>query len=326
MSKFKGKRVLIAGAGSTGIALAKFFHQSGAKITISDTKTREQLGTVADMLEEFEPIWELGGHSAKAVTNQDLIVLSPGIDPSDKAWEPAKQKGIPVTGELELAASLITQPIIAITGTNGKSTATRLIYEFLKASGVETWIGGNYGTPLIEFVTTKSKAKVLVVEVSSFQLETVDTFKPHHVVLLNIAEDHLDRYRGMPEYINAKKKIFRNANPETTAILNADDSNVIEVARDPMTQRNKIIYFTRRPGFEEQLKRIGGAVLLGREIRAYHDGQVENYNISRMKMRGKHNAENIMAAILASRPYGAEPNATCIRCFALSRHSMIRLF
>lgn len=185
MSKFKGKRVLIAGARSTGIALAKFFHSQGAKITISDVKTREQLGQTADLLEEFEPQWDLGGHTAKALTNQDLIVLSPGINPNDKAFQPAREKGIPMTGEIELASSLITQPIIAVTGTNGKSTVAKLTYEFLKESGVETWLGGNYGTPLIEFVTSKSKAKVLVVEVSSFQLETIDTFKPHHSVLLN---------------------------------------------------------------------------------------------------------------------------------------------
>src|ERR1700722_19300641 len=154
MSKFKGKRVLIAGARNTGIALAKFFHSQGAKITISDVKTREQLGQVADLLEEFEPIWDLGGHTAKALTNQDLIVLSPGINPHDKVFEPAKQRGNPITGELELPSTLITEPIIAVTGTNGKSTVSKLIYEFLKASGVETWLGGNFGTPLIEFVSS----------------------------------------------------------------------------------------------------------------------------------------------------------------------------
>src|ERR1700722_1477545 len=129
MSKFKGKRVLIAGARNTGIALAKFFHSQGAKITISDTRTREQLGQTADLLEEYEPIWDLGGHTAKALTNQDLIVLSPGINGNDKAFHPAREKGIPMTGEIELASTLITQPIIAITGTNGKSTVSKLIYE-----------------------------------------------------------------------------------------------------------------------------------------------------------------------------------------------------
>ena len=308
MSKFKGKRILIAGAQATGIALAKYFFSQGAKITISDVKTREQLGQTADMLEEYEPIWDLGGHTAKALTNQDLIVLSPGINPNDKVFEPAKQKGIPITGELELASSLITQPIIAVTGTNGKSTVSKLIYEFLKESGVETWLGGNFGTPLIEFVTNKSKAKVLVVEVSSFQLETIDTFKPHHAVLLNIAEDHFDRYRSMSEYVNAKKRLFKNANPESTSILNADDSLVIECARDPNVLRSKVNYFTRRPALEEQVKKIGGAVLAGREIRAYVNGQLETYNTSHMKMRGKHSIENVMAAILAARPYGATPD------------------
>src|SRR5579872_7178657 len=115
MSKFKGKRVLIVGAKTTGLGLAKFFSEEGAKITISDTKTREELGQLADVLEEFEPIWDLGGHSAKAVGNQDLIVLSPGVNPHDKSLEPARSKGIPIVGELELSSSFVSQPIIAIT-------------------------------------------------------------------------------------------------------------------------------------------------------------------------------------------------------------------
>ena len=307
MSKFKGKRVLIVGAKNTGIALAKFFHKEGAKITISDTKSREQLGNIPDMLEEFEPQWDLGGHSAKVVANQDLIVLSPGVNPHDKSFEPARQKGIPITGELELASTFITQPIIAITGTNGKSTVAQLVHDFLAESGVDSWLGGNFGTPLIEAVTNGSKAKVFVVEVSSFQAETIETFKPHHSVLLNLAEDHMDRYRSMQEYINAKKKLFTNANIECTAVLNADDPLVLECARDPLIQRSKMNYFTKRAGFEEQIKRIGGAINQGKEIRAYIDEKLENYTTGQMKMRGKHATENIMAAILLARPYGAKP-------------------
>jgi len=112
------------------------------------------------------------------VSNQDLIVLSPGVNPHDKSLEPARQKGIPIMENLSLPQALFLNPIIAITGTNGKSTVTRLTYEFLKESGIDAWIGGTYGTPLIDFVTSKSKSKVLVVEVSSFQLETSETFKP----------------------------------------------------------------------------------------------------------------------------------------------------
>ncbi len=308
MSKFKGKRVMIVGAKATGTALAKFFHSQGAKITISDTKTREQLGASADILEEFEPIWDLGGHSAKAVSNQDLIVLSPGVNPHDKSFEPALQKGIPIMGELELASTFIKEPIIAVTGTNGKSTVSKLTAEFLNHSEHAAWLGGNFGTPLIEFVTSKTKAEVVVAEVSSFQLETIDTFKPHLSVLLNLAEDHMDRYRAMPDYINAKKRLFKNANPESTCILNADDPLVIECARDPHIQRGKINYFSKRVALEEQIKRIGGAVLAGKEIRVHFNGQLETYNVSQMKMRGRHAVENIMAAILAARPFGAKPD------------------
>src|SRR5262249_3487300 len=154
-----------------------------------------------------------------------------------------RQKGIPMTGELEFASSLIKEPIIAVTGTNGKSTVTKLIYDFLVESGVPAWIGGNYGPPLIDFVSSKQKASVLVVEVSSFQLETIDQFKPHHAVLLNIAPDHLDRYRNIQEYSDAKKAIFKNATKECVGILNADDPLVVECARDPRVQQAQLQYF-----------------------------------------------------------------------------------
>jgi UDP-N-acetylmuramoylalanine--D-glutamate ligase len=309
MSKYKGKNVYIVGAQATGISLAKFFHHEGAKITISDKRSRKELGNTADLLEEFEPTWDLEGHSAKVMSHQDLIVLSPGVNPHDKIFESARQKGIQFIGELELASTLITQPIIAITGTNGKSTVTKLIYEFLIASGIDAWIGGNFGTPLIEYVTSKSKSKVLVVEVSSFQLDTSDSFRPQHGILLNLAEDHLERYKSMSDYTNSKKKLFKNSNPETTAILNADDPMVIACARDPHIQKGKVNYFSRRQGLEEQVKKTGGAIAAGKEIRVYINGTRENYNTSLMKMRGKHSLENVMAAILSARPYGAKPDA-----------------
>ena len=309
MSKYKGKNVYIVGAQATGIALARFFHREGAKITISDTKSRKELGNVADMLEEFEPAWDLGQHSPKIMVTQDLIVLSPGVNSHDKVFEAAKQKGVTIVGELELASTMITTPIIAITGTNGKSTVAKLTYEFLKASNVETWLGGNFGAPLIEVVTNNIKAKVLVVEVSSFQLDTADTFKPQHAVLLNISEDHMDRYRSFNDYANSKKRLFRNAHPESTAILNADDAAVLDLARDPHVQKSKLKYFSRRVGLEQQVKKTGGAVAQGKEIRVYIDGNLETYDTSKIKMRGKHALENIMAAILAARPYGAKPAA-----------------
>ncbi len=320
MTKYKDKKVLIVGAQNSGISLAKFFSQQGAKITISDLKTKEQLGGVVDQLEEFEPAWDLGGHSIKAFTGQDLIVLSPGVNPHHKTIEAAKAAGVPITGELELASTFIKDPIIAITGTNGKSTVTKLVYEFLKASEIPTWIGGNYGVPLIEYVMQKAKAKVLVVELSSFQLETIDTFKPNHAVLLNMAEDHLDRYKSPQDYYIAKKRIFKNAGVETVSILNADDSMVIDTARDPLVQRSKLQYFSKKAGLEEQIKKIGGAVCLtihgGQEVRFYQPpklgaqtGEMEKFSLAKMKLRGKHNIENVMAAIICARAYGAKPEA-----------------
>jgi UDP-N-acetylmuramoylalanine--D-glutamate ligase len=322
--QFKGKKVLLFGAQKTGLSLARFFHKAGAEVIVSDLKSREQLGPQGDAFEEFDVQWELGSNAPKSLTLVDLIVLSPGMNPHDKSLEPAKQKGIQITGEIELASTLIRDPIIAITGTNGKSTATKLVHDFLVASEVNTWIGGNYGTPLIDYLEAKTPAAALAVEVSSFQLETIDTFRPRHIIFLNLAEDHLDRYKSMNEYINAKKRIFRNSSPETVAILNADDPFIVDMARDPQVLRNKVRYFTRRPALEEQIKKIGGAVYSNKEIRVHVNGQSHTYSTARMKVKGKHNIENMMASILAVYDYGAKPEAiqTVIDTFTGLEHRL----
>ncbi len=140
---------------------------------------------------------ELGGHTPKTFLNQDLIILSPGVPPHLKIFDYARSQGVYVTGEMEFSAQFIKEPMIAITGTNGKTTTTNLIHTFLTESGVKSWIGGNFGEPLAEYLMADFKAEVLVVEVSSFQLEHVQKFNPKNIVFMNLAENHLDRYRTM---------------------------------------------------------------------------------------------------------------------------------
>lgn len=176
-------------------------------------------------------------------------------------------------------------------------------------SGVKTWVGGANEKPLVDYLRSDEKAQVVIAEVSSFMLEHCDTFNPGNVVFTNLAENHLDRYRSMEEYVNAKRRIFKNTNQATTSILNADDNAVVELARDPAVQRGRIFYFSRKPALEPQIMNIGGAVNIGDEIRVRTGPEIETFNIKNMKMRGKHSVENIMAAILASREHGATREA-----------------
>jgi UDP-N-acetylmuramoylalanine--D-glutamate ligase len=308
-SELNGKRILIVGLARTGVALSRFLTRHGAQVTISDHKSKAELSGFLDKLEGLPVTLELGGHTPKTFLAQDTIVLSPGVPPHLKIFDYARSQGVQVTGELEFCASFVKEPIIALTGTNGKTTTTHLAYTFLQESGVNAWIGGNYGEPLSEYLLNDRKADVLVLEVSSFMLEHVQKFNPKNIVFMNLAENHLDRYRSMEEYVNAKRKVFVNTNQSTTSILNADDNAVVELARDPMVQRGRIFYFSRKPSLEPQIMNIGGAVTIKNQVRVRTGPEIEYYSVEHAKMKGKHAHENIMAAILAAREHGAKHDA-----------------
>lgn len=310
MKDVAGKKVMVVGLSSTGVALAKFLVELGAKVTVSDHKSPAELSQALEKIDKLELEYDLGGHTPKLLLEQDMIILSPGVSPELKVFEYARKNGKKVTGDIEFAAQFIEEPIIAVTGTNGKSTTCKLAEQMLTESGVKVWLGGNFGTPLVEYVRNKEKADVVIVETSSFQLEHVDTFTPKNVVFMNIGENHLDRYRSMDEYIGAKRKLFRNTNHNTTSVLNADDNRVVDLARDPVVQRGRIFYFSRKVALEPQIMNIGGAVLMGnKEIKVRVGPEIETYSVANIKMKGKHAVENIMAAILTTRDYGAKPEA-----------------
>lgn len=302
-----GKKVMIVGLSKTGVSLVKFLVDKGAEVTVSDHKSPAELATSLEEIEGLNVHYDLGGHTPKAMLAQEMIILSPGVSPEMKIFDYARQNGVKVTGELEFAAQFVTEPIIAITGTNGKSTTCKLIETILKESGLKVWLGGNFGTPLTEYVRLGEKADVVICETSSFQLELTETFAPRTIVLMNIAENHLDRYRSMDEYIRAKRKIFQNTTHDTTSVLNADDNTVVDLARDPAVQRGRIFYFSRKPSLEPQIMNIGGAVAIKDQIKVRVGPDVEYYNFKDMKMKGKHAIENVMAAICATREYGAKP-------------------
>jgi UDP-N-acetylmuramoylalanine--D-glutamate ligase len=309
IADIKGKRVLVVGLARTGVALAHFLTKNGASVTISDHKSKAELSNFLDKMEDINVTYELGGHTPKTFLQQDLIILSPGISPALKIFDYARQNGVKVTGEFEFCAQFVQQPVIAITGTNGKTTVAHLADVFLRESGVKTWLGGNYGAPLAEYLMGEQTAQVLICEVSSFMLEHVERFNPKNILFTNLAENHLDRYRNMEEYVNAKRKIFLNTNQATTSILNADDNAVVELARDPAVQRGRIFYFSRRPTLADQIMNIGGAVAQQGKIHVRTGPEVEYFDLKNIKMRGSHSVENIMAAMLAAREHGAKHEA-----------------
>jgi UDP-N-acetylmuramoylalanine--D-glutamate ligase len=307
-----GKKVLVVGLARSGVSLVQFLLEAGAHVTVSDHKSKAELSTALEQIDGLNVQFDLGGHSPKVFLAQDLIVLSPGVPPGLKIFEYARNNGVQVVGEFEFAAWFIREPIIACTGTNGKSTTVKLMEQFLVASGKSAWLGGNFGEPLIEYVRRTAKGEkfdVVVAEVSSFQLELCDRFEPRTIVFTNLAENHQDRYKSMEEYVNAKRRIFQNTSGSTFAILNADDNAVVELARDPAVQRGRILYFSRKVILEEQIiRKIGGAICKGHEISVRTDAPEtpDTYSVKNMKMRGKHSIENVMAALIAVQRFGAK--------------------
>ncbi len=309
ISELRGQRILIVGMARTGVALARFLVKHGAEVTVSDHKSKAELAHWLDKMADVNVHLELGGHQPKTFLNQDVIVLSPGVPSHLKLFDYAKSRGVHVTGEFEFCSHFIKEPVIAITGTNGKTTTAQLVEVFLKESGKSVWIGGNYGPPISEYLLSGEKADVIIAEVSSFMLEHIEGFNPQNILFTNLAENHLDRYRTMEEYVNAKRKIFLNTNQATTSILNADDNAVVELARDPAVQRGRIFYFSRKPSLEPQIMNIGGAVTINDQIRVRTGPEIEYYSVANKKMRGAHSQENIMAAILVAREHGAKHEA-----------------
>lgn len=313
----KDKRVLVVGMARSGVSMVNFLLEAGALVTVSDHKSRAELAPALEQIEGKPNLsFDLGGHTPKTFLAQDLIILSPGVPPNLKIFDYARGNGVQVTGEFEFATWFIKEPVIAVTGTNGKSTTCKLIELFLTESGVPCWLGGNFGEPLVEYLRKlqnlqdgEARPKVVIAEVSSFQLEHSERFTPQNIVFTNLAENHQDRYRSMEDYVNAKRRIFQNTNQATTSILNADDNAVVELARDPAVQRGRIFYFSRKPQLEPQIMTIGGAVCIKDEIRVRTGPDIETYTVKGMKMRGKHSIDNIMAATLASREHGATHEA-----------------
>src|SRR5882762_11418537 len=202
--ELKDKRVLVVGLGKSGVASALFLKDHGARVTVSDTKSPDQLREEIPLLLDHGIAVETGGHGERTFRGQDLIVVSPGVPVDAPTLVQARASGEPVIGEIELAAQYLPGPIVAITGSNGKTTTTTLAGDIMTAGGFPTVVGGNIGTPAISLVERATSETVVVLEISSFQLETIQTFRPMVAVVLNITPDHLDRHRTFQTYVDAK--------------------------------------------------------------------------------------------------------------------------
>ena len=224
----EGRRVTVVGAARSGLAAAKLLTERGARVTLSEVRADVP---EADALVKSGVAVEAGGHKAATFTSADLVVLSPGVPADQPAIEAARERGIPIVGELELASRWLRGRVIAITGTKGKSTTTALTGRILEAAGFKVSVGGNIGLPLSAQVSDSTPETLHVVETSSFQLEQTDTFHPWIAVMLNFSPDHLDRHPTVEAYADAKARIFANQGAGDWAVVNADDPAVLELAR-----------------------------------------------------------------------------------------------
>src|SRR3989475_1500160 len=299
MMELRGKRVLVVGLGKSGVASALFLKLRGARVTVSDTKTEDELRAEIPVLLDHGITVETGEHGERTFHGQDLIVVSPGVPVDAAQLVQAWALGESVIGEIELAARFLPGRIVAITGSNGKTTTTTLTGEILTAGGLPTLVGGNIGTPAISLVERAKPDHIIVLEVSSFQLETIQTFRPKMAVILNITPDHLDRHRTFAAYAGAKARIFENQQADDFAVLNADDPNCVALAEGI---RAHICWFSRKKEVQQ-----GASVQDGRIGFRDAGGKREIMLVSEIPLKGAHNLENVLAAICAGALMGVKP-------------------
>ncbi len=314
--ELNNKRVLVVGLGKSGVASALFLKAHGARVTVSDTKSGDELRNEIPALLDHGITVETGGHGERTFRGQDLIVVSPGVPVDAPPLIQARTLGIAVIGEIELAARFLPGPIIAITGSNGKTTTTTLIGEILEKVGVSSLVGGNIGTPAISFAGRAKADTVIVLEVSSFQLETIETFRPKVAVVLNVTSDHLDRHRTFEAYAAAKARIFENQNTGDFAVLNADDPACVAMAAQTGGQ---VFWFSRQ-------KEVERGAFVGRSSIVFRDGNQERevIPVAEIPLKGAHNLENVLAAVCAGALMGCatEKIRQAVREFKAVEHRL----
>lgn len=288
MNEFKGKQILVLGAGISGISVAEILQHLGASVILNDAKTEEAIGKNLDYLKQQGVTLALGKQSEDLLAGLDIVVLSPGISIYNPLVEAASARGIAVMSEIEVAYRLCPAPIVAITGTNGKTTTTTLVGEMLKSAGRDVVVGGNIGLALSHEVKDISKSGVVVAEISSFQLEGASRFRPHVAVVLNLTPDHIDRHRTMENYQNMKERIFVNQTDSDYTVLNYDDAVVRSMSARTAAQ---VVYFSRQQELPSGVFLRDGIITI-----KWHEETIPVCSVHDMKIFGAHNIENALAA------------------------------
>ena len=314
--ELNNKRVLVVGLGKSGVASALFLKAHGAQVTVSDTKSGDELRNEIPVLLDHGIVVETGGHGDRTFRGQDLIVVSPGVPVDAPPLVQARALGESVIGEVELAAQFLPGPIVAITGSNGKTTTTTLTGEIMSAAGFPVLVGGNIGTPAISLAERAKPQTVIVLEISSFQLETVQTFRPKVAVVLNVTPDHLDRHRTFNVYVDAKARIFENQQGSDFAVLNADDPTCVAMGQ---RTRAQVYWFSRQKEVER-----GAWVRDGNIVFRDSEGQREVMQVAEIPLKGAHNLENVLAAACSGALLGCEPQRIreAVRNFKAVEHRL----
>jgi UDP-N-acetylmuramoylalanine--D-glutamate ligase len=299
MLELKNKRVLVVGLGKSGLAAARFLKARGARVTVSDARPAMLIAELSELLEQGYMV-EAGSHGLLTFRRQDLIVVSPGVPMSTPELKQVRAMGAHIIGELELGAQYLQGEVVAVTGSNGKTTTTTLIGEILKAAGRSTLVGGNIGRPVTAMVDESTTESWSVLEVSSFQLETVETFKPKIALVLNITPDHLDRHGTFEEYAALKARVTEFQTAEDFLILNGEDKDTQMIAAKTKAQ---IFWFSTRRPIKQGTFVHGESILFVPREGASSERVMP---VAEIPLAGAHNVENVLAAVCAARLAGVE--------------------
>jgi UDP-N-acetylmuramoylalanine--D-glutamate ligase len=318
MMDLKNKRVLVVGLGKSGLSAAMFLRAQGARVTVSDTRSAVALAKEIPALLEAGIMVESGGHGLLTFRRQDLIVVSPGVPMDTPEVKQVVAFGLPVIGELELASRYLQGQVVAITGSNGKTTTTTLVGKIFEDAGVPTLVGGNIGLPVIELVAKSTQETVSVLEVSSFQLETIEEFHPQIAVVLNITPDHLDRHGSFENYAAAKTRITERQTADDFLVLNAEDKATQMVA---LKTKAQIYWFSGRRPIKQGAFVHGESILFVAREGAKAEPVMP---VSEIPLKGAHNVENVLAAVCTARlgKISAESIRASVAAFKAVEHRL----
>jgi UDP-N-acetylmuramoylalanine--D-glutamate ligase len=318
MMDLKNKRVLVVGLGKSGISAALFLRRQGARVTVSDTRSAVALAKEIPALLEAGIMVESGGHGLLTFRRQDLIVVSPGVPMDTPEVKQVVGFGMPVIGELELASRYLQGRVVAITGSNGKTTTTTLVGKILSDAGLPTLVGGNIGLPVIDLVAKSSVETTSVLEVSSFQLETVEEFHPWIAAVLNITPDHLDRHGSFEAYAAAKARITENQGEDDFLVLNGEDKATQMVA---LKTKAQIYWFSGRRPIKQGAFVHGESILFLPREGAKAEPVMP---VAEISLKGAHNVENVLAAVCIARLAGvpAEKIRVSVASFKAVEHRL----